>query len=411
MTTIRDIHEVLLNFEKRAENKPDEIISQTFVDAAPLVEVICAPLNQIMFGRRGTGKTHALRFSLAKARESGETAVYLDLRTIGSNASFYSDEGISLYERGLSVVTDILAALHDELLQVAISKISVALNPEQITIRIDDFSTAISEVRLSGTPKIEEISRRKSESDAALGLKAAIALTGADVGLHLNLGAKRSQETETKISHDGFVRSIDFGRVQVALSGLLSILGVRRFWLLIDEWSELPREVQPYLADLIRKTLLPTKGIVVKIAAIEQRSSFIEPRENGRYIGLELGADIAADLNLDEFLVFDYDEDKALTFFRELIYRNYIALGGDTSEVKNSAALIGLLFTEKRAFEEFVRAVEGVPRDALNLVSKAVMKSFGQKIGVDVVRRAALDWYQADKVKVLSGSSDLQAAL
>ena len=186
---------------------------------------------------------------------------------------------------------------------------------------------------------------------------------------------------------------------------------VKRFWLLIDEWSELPREVQPYLADLIRKTLLPTKGIVVKIAAIEQRSSFIESRDNGRYIGLELGADIAADLNLDEFLVFDYDEDKALTFFRELIYRNYIALGGDTSEVKNGISLIGLLFTEKRAFEEFVRAVEGVPRDALNLVSKAVMKSFGQKIGVDVVRRAALDWYQADKVKVLSGSSDLQAAL
>ena len=226
MVTIRDVHEVLLNFEKRAENKPDEIISQTFVDAAPLVEVICAPLNQIMFGRRGTGKTHALRFSLAKARENGETAVYLDLRSIGSNTSFYSDEGVALYERGLSVVTDILAALHDELLQLAVSRISAALNPEQITIRLDDLATAISEVRLSGSPKIEEVSKKKSEIDADCGLNASVAATGADAGLSFHHATRRSEETETKISHDGFVRSIDFGRVQVALSGLLSILGV-----------------------------------------------------------------------------------------------------------------------------------------------------------------------------------------
>lgn len=411
MATIREIHEILLNFEKRAENKPDDIISQTFVDAAPLVDVICAPLNQIMFGRRGTGKTHALRFSLARAKELGETAVYLDLRSIGSNTSFYADEGISRFERGLSVVTDILEALHDELLQVALLKIASSTNPEQITLRIDDFSNAISEVKLSGTPQIEETSREKLETERSLQASGQASNAGFDLDAKATIGRRHSQEVESKLSHNGYVRSIDFGRVQVSLAGLLAILGIKKFWLLIDEWSELPREVQPYLADLIRKTLLPTRGIVVKIAAIEQRSSFVEARDNGRYIGLELGSDIAADLNLDEFLVFDYDEAKALDFFRELLYKNYIALGGDPADVKTSTSFVGQIFTEKRAFEEFVRAVEGVPRDALNLISKAVMKSFGEKIGVDVVRRAALDWYQADKIKVVSSSPDLQAAL
>lgn len=126
---------------------------------------------------------------------------------------------------------------------------------------------------------------------------------------------------------------------------------------------------------------------------------------------MELGADISADLNLDEFLVFDYDEDKALSFFRDLIYKNYIALGGDYEDFRTPQALSAALFTEKRAFEEFVRAVEGVPRDALNLISKAVMKSYGQKIGVDIVRKAALDWYQSDKVNVVSSSPELQITL
>jgi hypothetical protein len=110
-------------------------------------------------------------------------------------------------------------------------------------------------------------------------------------------------------------------------------------------------------------------------------------------------------------LVFDYDEEKAVSFFRELLYKNFVSLGGDISELSTSRIFINALFTEKRAFEEFVRAVEGVPRDALNLISKAVMKAFGQKLGVDVVRKAALDWYQSDKVNIVNSTPDLRKAL
>lgn len=151
--------------------------------------------------------------------------------------------------------------------------------------------------------------------------------------------------------------------------------------------------------------------VIVKIAAIEQRSSFVIRRDSGDYIGLELGADISADLNLDDFLVFDYDEDKATSFFKELIYKNYCALAGGGAEASSSSELSGLIFTEKRAVEEFTRAVEGVPRDALNLVSKIVTKAYGKKAGVDDVRRAALDWYTQDKVNVVNSSPELHRVL
>lgn len=57
-----------------------------------------------------------------------------------------------------------------------------------------------------------------------------------------------------------------------------------------------------------------------------------------------------------------------------------------------------------------MRAVEGVPRDALNLAAKAT-KGFGQKIAMAHVRNAARDWYQQDKQAVIRGNAELDLLL
>ncbi len=97
----------------------------------------------------------------------------------------------------------------------------------------------------------------------------------------------------------------------------------------------------------------------------------------GQYIGLELGADISADLNLDDFLVFDNDQEKAVEFFKNLIFKHYQGevVDSASSEIQSPDQLIRAAFTQYPVFVEFVRAVEGVPRDALNLIGKAVTKS------------------------------------
>lgn len=86
-------------------------------------------------------------------------------------------------------------------------------------------------------------------------------------------------------------------------------------------------------------------------------------------------------------------------------------MAGEKVEIESSLELSAILFTEKRAVEEFTRAVEGVPRDALNLVSKIVTKAYGKKAGVDDIRRAALDWYTQDKVNVVNSSPELHKVL
>lgn len=412
MVEVSAVHKVLLNFEKRAENKTDEVISTTFVDAEPLLDILQAPLSQVIFGRRGTGKTHALKYCLSAARDAGHPALYLDIRSIGSNGSYYSDSSAPEVERGLALVNDILKALLDELYVFAIARIEEGYDSTQVTLRLDDMAKAIGNVRLIGTLEItEEASSTEQESS---GINAALEVntSGAKARVSGEIIDSGDSISSRRVIRSGReARFIDFAHTQIALTGLLQVLNVRKLWIFLDEWSETPRQIQPYLADLIRKTILPTGLVVVKIAAIEQRSSFVIRRDAGDYTGLELGADISADLNLDDFLVFDYDENKATHFFRELIYKNYCALSGEGLEVHSAAELSSMLFTEKRAVEEFTRAVEGVPRDALNLISKIVTKAYGRKAGVDDVRRAALDWYTQDKVNVVNSSPVLHRAL
>jgi hypothetical protein len=69
------------------------------------------------------------------------------------------------------------------------------------------------------------------------------------------------------------------------------------------------------------------------------------------------------------------------------------------------------VFTQQNVFAEFVRAVEGVPRDTLNLAATVATKAFGNKITMQHVREGARDWYQRDKASVIRGSDRLSDIL
>ena len=73
--------------------------------------------------------------------------------------------------------------------------------------------------------------------------------------------------------------------------------------------------------------------------------------------------------------------------------------------------LVRLGFTEKRSFDELVRAAEGVPRDAINIAAKAGFRAGNRKISVGDVRAAAQSWFQADKEAALQSRARAQQLL
>lgn len=50
-----------------------------------------------------------------RARKEGDLALYIDLRSIGSNGSIYSDESLPATERATRLLRDFIEALHDGL--------------------------------------------------------------------------------------------------------------------------------------------------------------------------------------------------------------------------------------------------------------------------------------------------------
>ena len=135
MTTedrLQDIHRVLISFNKRAERSSDAMLVASFVDSAPLFDLLSTPSNQVIYGRRGTGKTHALKFLFEQVDNKGDHPIYIDLRSIGSNGSIYSDSERSLVERASTLLIDVLGALYDELYRLVLARIDKSLSGKKL---------------------------------------------------------------------------------------------------------------------------------------------------------------------------------------------------------------------------------------------------------------------------------------
>lgn len=152
---------------------------------------------------------------------------------------------------------------------------------------------------------------------------------GTDPRAEARLSAGSSEENRELLreTRRGTERlSLNFSDVARAIRDLASSLSSRRIWLLLDEWSSVPNAIQPYLGEFLVRCVLPLQDrLTVKIAAIEQQSRFREELPSGQVIGIELGADVAANVDLDEFMVFEQNEERARTFFRGLLFKHVTA--------------------------------------------------------------------------------------
>ncbi len=403
------INTAFLKLSRRAESRELPQLVETFVDAAPLLTLLSTHDHQVIYGRRGTGKTHALRYLGETERRTGHVSAYVDMRTVGSTSGIYGDSSIPLGERATRLLADTLAAVHESILTFALEGTSVDL--AAISPILDHFAEGITQISVTGTVERESQNENSAQSQTASGIHVALS-AGPSVALDDSRGTGTSSKAAVRYKEAGLRQHrIHFDNLGQVFSDLARLITPKRVIILLDEWSSVPLDLQPYLADLIRRAILPHRGITVKIGAIEQRSSFQIAGERGDYIGLELGADVTADLNLDDFMVFENDAGRATQFFQELLFRHFLSVVTDQpAPIGSSDELIRVALTQSNAFEEFVRASEGVPRDAINILSTAAQKAFREPISVPHIRSAAKAWFQRDKEAAVS-ANPMAAAL
>ena len=276
----------------------------------------------------------------------------------------------------------------------------------RFTDALYNLEAAVSSVIVAGT--VERVS--ESESSAA---ERSETRGGAQLSPHsasldasrskLSEGSDRVLERETSSGHPRI--HLNFSDIFTALRAVSGALTSRRVWLLLDEWGSVPREVQPMLAEFFVRCVLPLDTFTVKISAIEQETVF-RAEVDGRLVGIEVGADAAADVNLDEFMVYEQNETRSREFFRGLMYKHLSAALTEMQvplSLKSPSDVISMGFSDRRAFDELVRAAEGVPRDAINIAAKAGLRAKSGRISIPDVRAAARQWYQTDKEQAVRG--------
>lgn len=116
------VQKAVANIKQRSEKQRDTQKSiDSFVDIG-LFPQIASDNNQVIYGRRGTGKTHLLNYLRAElVKEPNVRVLFLDCRTLGSSNQF-SDLALTIEHRCLALFRDILAEVYNTLLEAIVER-------------------------------------------------------------------------------------------------------------------------------------------------------------------------------------------------------------------------------------------------------------------------------------------------
>lgn len=168
MTKILPTNLAFLRVAKRAERQDDVVLHQTFVDFGSIFTTVSSVDHQIIFGRRGTGKTHLLAVLRQARRAVGELAIQIDMRTIGSAGGIYGDPSVPVAQRATRLLIDVLAAIHAALFEQAVDNEGL-VDLGLAGAALDDLFAAHTTVRVVGTTTLDEAISAERSGSAEIG--------------------------------------------------------------------------------------------------------------------------------------------------------------------------------------------------------------------------------------------------
>jgi hypothetical protein len=394
----------------RSERQEDLAkLQATFVDFGGILDQLDNDNNQILFGRRGTGKTHVLKVLQARKKSRGNSlTMYIDSRTLGTPGQ--AADGRAPSQAALYLFRDVFNLIHETLLSHLVDLDAKLYEPafEQL-VALSDASNAV--VKTFQARQVEL--RRKHSAGGEAG--GSFSVTPAGPGIAASASHASASETEvTERYGEEAYESADFSDINVLLAEILTKAGLSQLYVLLDEWSSIDTRIQPYLAEFLKRGLLANPRVTVKIASLEYRSSFNMAKSANQVVGFEMGGDISASLDLDDYYVYDRNPEAVTEAFASLLYRHLASeLPPDYMDEKfgisTASTFQSRVFTSKEVFAELVRASEGVARDLINVFCTSyyeAQRNRRDSIDKRSVIDAARAWYEKDKATNLTAEQN-----
>lgn len=261
-------------------------------------------------------------------------------------------------------------------------KSQTARQADEIAVTLEDILTS-GQVRVLPTGEVSDKATSLAETSRGTSAGASIRIDPRSLGWALKAGTRTERNTKsssliTRNIHGEVI--LPFSQVSSQLERLLDLLGNASLHILFDEWSEVDKDpqVQPYLAEMLRRTASAVPGMYLKLACIPGRTILATPitEDVKNPIGLEEGDDIHADVDLDKIVFAGESIDQLAPFFMAMIKKH---VGAKVDWVRHStfthfeAFLTSLVFAGKSPFVELCQASGGVPRDFINIYRAATV--------------------------------------
>jgi hypothetical protein len=391
--------------------------------------------TEILYGRNGTGKTHFFRAFQQHCYDDFELSkvlpVYIDCRLldIGSLGSEILLERLLtiFYKRLIRKILTDLKEFSDQV--ITVGTLQRLFGGEGRDRRKNIDASLANLQRLLDEGLIDEsvksyVRKVENESTGATKISGGLTFSAGVSERHMNgearakveLGASVASQNKKKLEtiYNGLA-IIDYDQIRSLIDTIIENSGAKSVTVLIDEWSDLPRDVQPLIAEMIKKTLGTSQFIHLKIAALKFFCWPSAELGDGQRIGMTR-ANLSVFADLDALLRYEAQEQAVKDFLTAMLYKHLVALEPnlrDISLVDFENVLCGTVFDGDGAYQELIRSSEGNPRDFLRLLTSCCQRAeldSGKPISERAVLDGAIRHFQDDKQPEIAHDATLTGA-
>lgn len=400
----KEIKQAIKQIAIRTEREEPEDVVDTFYDCN-IISHLSNNNHQIIQGRRGTGKTHILLVLKDKIEDDRHHSIYFDCKNSGSAAQISDTEVPDTY-RAIQLIRDFLLYLHGDFLKYFNFCMQQG-NIESANEIQELINMLHSECYSYGfhIEKYEQNEAQKESTEKAWTDSFSLsALKEMSASWGLTGQRQHGKESRAEYNTAGIpYNKVVFPNIFECLEGLAKLTN-KKYYILIDEWSNLPTDIQPHFAEFLRRCIMPSKFFTVKIAVVGSRTKYCIKKELVAY-GFEVGADISVAIDLDNLYLFDNNPRKVVSDLYRILWKHLKAKG--VLPRKKVDEFICELFEDFKSAVLLARASEGNPRDFISILNNCIIGmdgigNSGTWISQQIVRIAANEWYDKDKAGALS---------
>lgn len=306
--------------------------------------------HQVIWGRRGTGKTTLLKaftFDINKLSNDPNTvAIYIVMAKVVPTTTEIERIAGNVDSLALYVFSKLILEISDKIEELYNLRSKAMKKPA-----INRFLTAYFQLQdylllyqthiQGGEISIDSINSKALKKEVGHELKAGATVSESviDTCLKIINSKNRASESIQRISISGTLSfALESRVVGDLIIQMLDALGIELMYICLDEYSEIDKvseySIQSKVAQLIKQVFFKNPMYSVKIATIWNKSK-LHTRGEPRVEGIEYQQDIFAGPDLD--IMFMESNIEVVSYFKELLVNTY--LSGEERKKEEKEAL------------------------------------------------------------------------